>query len=247
MKHAPRFELFYWPSIQGRGEFVRLVLEEAGAEYVDVARLPESQGGGARAIMQLLKDRGLPAFAPPVLRAGTLVLAQTATICRYLAEQLGLVEQTEAERARADQLMLTIADLVAEVHDTHHPIASSLYYEDQRDEAKRRAVNFVDQRMPKFMSYFEHVLEANQASRSRFMVGKGLSYVDLAMFQVLAGLRFAFPNAVARLAPSIVLVSALADSIVERPRIAAYLASERRIPFNQDGIFRHYPELDVAG
>jgi glutathione S-transferase len=237
-----RYELYYWAGIQGRGEFVRLALEEAGADYADVAREP----GGETAMSQLLADQVVerPSFAPPFLKAGELVIGQTANILLYLGAQLGLAPEDEAGRLWAHQLQLTIADFVDEIHDTHHPIASSLYYEDQRREARARAADFVKSRAPKYLGYFERVLERNKAG-TRHLVGASLTYPDLSLFQIVAGLRYAFPRAMARLEPKHPRVVALHDMVAARPRIAAYLASERRIPFNQYGIFRHYPELDA--
>ncbi|HMI84631.1 MAG TPA: glutathione S-transferase [Polyangiaceae bacterium] len=244
MKDKP-YELFYWPSIQGRGEFIRLALEEAGAPYVDVARLPEGRGGGVKALMKVM--RGAPGtlepFAPPFLRAGELVIAQTANILQFLAPQLDLVPAEEARRIEAHQLQLTIADFVNEVHDVHHPLASSLYYEDQKAEAKRRSQIFRAERIPKFLGYFERVLDHGKAGH---LVGGRLSYVDLSMFQVMVGLAYAFPHATAAFAAKIPGLVKLRDHVEARPRIAAYLASERRIAFNEDGIFRHYPELDAS-
>ena len=233
-----RYELYYWPGIQGRGEFVRLALEEAGAEYVDVAR---SRKGGVAAMTRLMERRTAPPFAPPFLGAGKLVVAQTANILHFLGPRLGLVPRAEAARLWALQLQLTIADFVAETHDTHHPIASSLYYEDQKPEAKRRAARFVRERLPKYLGYFERVLVANGA---RWMLGGRLSYVDLSMFQVVAGLRHAFPRAVARRASRYPGLAQLHDRVAARPRIAAYLASDRRLPFGEQDLWRHYPELD---
>ena len=236
-----RYELYYWAGIQGRGEFVRLALEEAGAEYVDVAR----QAGGERAMMRLLGGDGaehLP-FAPPFLKAGQLIIGQTANILLYLGAHHGLAPADEAGRLWAHQLQLTIADFVDEVHDTHHPIASSLYYEDQREEARARTADFVKLRAPKYLGYFERVLEHN-SSEPAHLVGTELTYSDLSLFQVVAGLRYAFPRAMARLEPKHPKVVELHDWVAARPRIAAYLASARRIPFNEHGIFRHYPELD---
>lgn len=241
------YELFYWPSIQGRGEFIRLALEAAGAAYVDVARLPESEGGGARAIMPFLSgsNAGLAPFAPPILRVGDLVLSQTVNILHFLGPRLGLVPDDDASRARALQLSLTIADLVSEVHDTHHPVATSRYYEDQKPEARRRAAHFVASRVSKFLLYFERVLAANTESGGKHLVGLELSYVDLSLFQVLVGLSYAFPKALTASTPQIPLSTALRDRVAAHPRVAAYLASERRIPFNENGIFRRYPELDL--
>jgi len=234
-----RYELYYWPDIQGRGEFVRLALEEAGARYVDVARQP----GGEDAMIALMNDRRLmrPPFAPPFLKAGRLVVGQTANILLYLGPRHGLAPASEAGRLWVHQLQLTLADLVAEAHDSHHPISGSLYYEDQRREAKRRAASFVDERIPKFLGYFEDLLARDGAT---YVAGPRLTYADLSLFQVTAGLRYAFPKAMARLARSQRRVAALHDRVAARPRIAAYLASPRRIAFNEQGIFRRYPALD---
>ncbi len=236
-----RYELYYWPSIQGRGEFVRLALEDAGADYVDVARKPK----GMAAMMRLMESRSIerPPFAPPFLKAGKLIIAQTANILFYLGPRLDLVPKSDPIRLWAHQLQLTIADWVAEAHDTHHPIAGSLYYEDQRDEAKRRAADFTAERIPKYLGYFEQILKRNSKGGG-YLLGKKVSYVDLSLFQMIEGLRYAFPRAMARLEPKHPLSIALHDRVAARPRLAAYLSSERRIPFNQEGIFRHYPELD---
>ena len=240
-----RYELYYWPDIQGRGEFVRLALEDAGADYVDVARLPKRGGGGIPALMRFLESRSVehPPFAPPFLKAGKLVIAQTANILLFLGPRLGLVPKDKASRLWAHQLQLTIADWVAEVHDTHHPISGGLYYEEQRREAKRRAADFRAERLPKFLDYFERVLKRNPKGAD-CLLGKAVSYVDLSMFQMIAGLRYAFPRAMAKLEPKHLRLAALHDRVSARPRIAAYLKSPRRLPFNQQDIFRHYPELD---
>jgi len=234
-----RYELYYWPGIQGRGEFVRLALEDAGADYVDVAR----KAGGVAAIMRLLEGARTkhPAFAPPFLKAGARIIGQTANILLFLGPRHGLTPRGEEGRLWTHQLQLTIADLVGEVHDTHHPIASGLYYEDQRPAAKRRAADFVRNRAPKFLAYFERVLEKSGAP---YLNGRASTYADLSLFQVVQGLRYAFPRGMRRLECKIPRVVALQDRVAARPRIAAYLASDRRIPFNQSGIFRHYPELD---
>ncbi len=239
-----RYELYYWPSIQGRGEFIRLALEEAGAEYVDVARLSK-RGGGIPPLMRFLESRSVkrPPFAPPFLKAGERVIAQTANILLFLGPRLGLVPKNEADRLWAHQLQLTIADWLSEVHDTHHPISGGLYYEEQKPEAKRRAAEFRAERLPKFLDYFGQVLKRNPQG-SNYLLGKALSYVDLSMFQMVAGLRYAFPRAMAKLEPKHRRLVALHDRVSVRGRIAAYLSSERRLPFNQDGIFRHYSELD---
>jgi len=233
------YELFYWPSIQGRGEFVRLALEEAGADYVDVAR----RDGGADLLMAALEVGDHPAFAPPFLKAGEQTIGQVANILLYLGEQHGLAPRTEPGRLWVHQLQLTIADLVTEAHDTHHPIASMLYYEDQKPEAKRRAADFVETRIPKFMAYFARLL-ANPEPRD-YLLGERVSYADLSLFQVIEGLRYAFPNAMKTVEQEHPELTGLRDRVAARPKIAAYLASPRRIPFNQDGIFRRYPELDA--
>jgi glutathione S-transferase len=238
------YELIYWPGIQGRGEFVRLALEDAGVPYLEVGRRSESEGGGVPAIERLLEGAGpgtLP-FAPPILRWNELVIYQTANILAWLAPRLGLIADEEGARLAANQLQLTIADFVAEAHDVHHPIAASLYYEDQKPEAKRRASLFKRERMPRFLGYFEQVLA--RAGGQPHAVGSGFSYVDLSLFQIVAGLEYAFPNALAGLRPKLPLLSRLHQDVAGRPRIAAYLASPRRLPFNKHGIFRHYPELD---
>jgi glutathione S-transferase len=237
-----RYELYYWPEIQGRGEFVRLALEDAGADYVDVGRLPKR---GMAAMMRFMESRSVehPPFAPPFLKAGKLVIAQTANILLFLGPRLRLVPKDEASRLWAHQLQLTIADWVAEVHDTHHPISGSLYYEDQKREAKRRAADFRDNRLPKFLDYFERILK-RAPKGSRYLVGKSVSYVDFSIFQMIAGLRYAFPRRMAKLERKYPRVMALHDEVAARPRLAAYLSSPRRLAFNQEGIFRHYPELD---
>ena len=210
-----------------------------------MARLPESEGGGRPAVQRLLERAadGRTPFAPPILKAGKLLVSQTANILQYLGPRLGLVPKAEALRLWAHQLQLTIADFVVEAHDTHHPIAKSLYYEDQKPESLRRAADFRALRLPKFLGYFERVLAANPGG-DRFLVGKSLTYVDLSMFQVLAGLYYAFPRAMEAMSRKHPKLTALRHRVETRPRIAAYLASSRRIPFNERGIFRHYPELD---
>jgi len=232
------YELFYWPSIQGRGEFVRLALEEAGADYIDVAR----REGGVDLLMAALEVEAHPAFAAPFLKAGELTIGQVANILLYLGEQHGLAPRIEPGRLWVHQLQLTIADLVTEVHDTHHPIATSLYYEDQKPEALRRAADFVETRLPKFMAYFARLL--NNPEPRPYLTGERATYADLSLFQVIEGLRYAFPNAMKAIEIEYPVLAELRDRVAARPNIAAYLASSRRIPFNQDGIFRHYPELD---
>jgi len=240
------YELYYWDGIQGRGEFVRLALEEAQADYVDVARL-SGRGMGTGAMLELMKSKHEPhiPFAPPFLKDGELIVSHVANILFYLGPKLGLAPDDEKLRYVANGLQLTIADLVAEVHDTHHPIATSLYYEDQKEAAKARSQAFIAERIPKFLGYFEHVLQQNQRG-SRHIVGDTLSYVDLSLFQVIEGLRYAFPKAMRAHATNYPGLTALHDAVAKRPNIATYLRSERRLAFNEEGIFRHYPELDLA-
>lgn len=238
------YKLYYWPAIQGRGEFVRLALEQAGAEYDDVARR-RGRGLGIRAMDQLLGNGDLdhPPFAVPALQDGELVISQTAAILMYLAPRLGLAPEGEADRLWAHQIQLTIADLVEEAHNTHHPVGNGLYYEDQRPEAARAAEGFRRDRVPKFLRWFETILARNPAGHA-WMVGPALTYVDLSTFQVVEGLRYAFPRTMSKLLAQTPQVAVLADRVRQEPNVAAYLASERRIPFNENGIFRHYPELD---
>jgi glutathione S-transferase len=245
MIEASPYELYYWPGIQGRGEFVRLALEDAAIPYIDVARDPDR--GGTNALLEALRSDGPPLipFAPPFLRAGSLLIAQTANILDFVGLHHGLVAADEPGRLAARQLQLTIADLVAEVHDTHHPISAALYYEEQRPEAERRARAFLRQRAPKYLSYFERVLRNNSAGAGRWLVGKERSYADLSMFQVLCGLGYAFPRASRRLLAQMPRLVDLKARVAERPWIAAYLASNRRLPFNEQGLFRHYPQLDA--
>jgi glutathione S-transferase len=233
------YELYYWPGIQGRGEFIRLALEEAGAPYLDVARAE----GGMPKMMALMRSSTRPPFAPPILRDGELLIAQTANILLYLGPRLGLAPADEAGRLWAHQLQLTLSDFLVEVHDTHHPIGSGLYYEDQKPESKRRSADFLESRAPKHLGYFEDVLSRNPAGPAH-AVGDGLTYVDLSVFQIVEGLRYAFPKAMTRLEKGCPRLIALRDTVARRPRIKAYLASPRRIPFNEQGIFRRYPELD---
>jgi glutathione S-transferase len=237
-----RYELYYQPSIQGRGEFVRLPLEDAGADYVDVARDPSF---GRPGIMKLLEDPSLqhPPFAPPFLKAGKLLISQTANILQFLGPRLGLVPKNEATRLWANQLQLTIADWLYEAGQTHHPIANVLYYEEQSAEGKKRGAHFASTRIPKFLGYFERILKVNVKSGD-FLLGKRVAYVDLSLFQMIEGLRYAFPKTMERLEPQYPLLIALHDRIKARPRIAAYLSSPRRLAFNQQGIFRHYPEME---
>ena len=235
------YTLYYWDGIPGRGEFVRLALEEAGADYVDAARAP----GGTREMLRLMKNAGSPAapFAPPFLVEGRLVISHVANILFYLGPKLGLAPEDEELRYCANTLQLTVTDFVAEIHDTHHPIGVSLYYEEQKPEALRRSADFLSERLPKFLGYFERVLGHNPMGDAH-IVGDRLSYVDLSLFQVIEGLRYAFPRAMRSFEANIPALVALHDAVWARPRIRSYLASDRRLPFNESCVFRHYPELD---
>ena len=234
-----RYQLFYWPEIQGRGEFVRLALEDAGAGYNDVART----SGGMDRMMAMMRGprEKRPPFAPPFLKAGKLVVGQVAEILFYLGPKLKLAPKSEADRLWLHQLQLTVTDFVKEVHDTHHPVGAGLYYEDQKEESKRYAQGFLDERAPKYLGYFETVLKR---SGGPWLLGRRVSYVDLSVFQLVEGMRYAFPKGAARIEKKVPGLVGLHGRVMKRPRIKAYLASDRRIPFNESGIFRHYPELD---
>jgi glutathione S-transferase len=235
------YKLYYWPDIPGRGEFVRLALEEAGARYRDMARTAK----GMADMQAMLEDDGLShrPFAPPFLVDGDIIVGQTAAILLYLGDKHGLAPKDEKERLWTHQIQLTIADLVAEAHDTHHPISAGLYYEDQKSEAKQRAKAFREERIPKFLSWFEQILARNPAGPAHLVLGE-ITYADLSLFQLVEGLAYAFPRRMERVLPRYPHVASLRDAVAKRPRVKAYLASKRRIPFNEDCIFRHYPELD---
>ena len=240
-----RYELYYWDGIPGRGEFVRLALEEARADYVEVARLPKRQGGGSSALMHFIEDESVrrPPFAPPYLKAGKLIIGQTANILQFLGPRLRLVPKDEASRLWAHQLQLTIADLVTEAHDVHHPLSGGMYYEEQKREALKAAPHFRGERIPKFLDYFERVVRRNRGGRGH-LVSNDISYVDLSMYQLLGGLCYAFPKTMKRLQRKYPRLVALSQHVAGRPNIAAYLVSERRLSYNEHGIFRYYPELD---
>ena len=234
-----RYELYYWPGIQGRGEYVRLALEDAGADYTDVAR----SARGMSAMTQMMEARtGTPPFAPPFLKAGRLVIGQTANILFYLGSRHGLAPKAEAGRLWLHQLQLTVTDLVLEIHDTHHPLGPTLYYEDQRQPAKRRTEEFWKERVPKYLGYFERLLKA---SGGAWLTGRRATYVDLSLFQIVEGLRYAFPKRMRAFEPEVPGLIDLHARVAARPNIRTYLASDRRIAFNEDGIFRHYKALDI--
>jgi glutathione S-transferase len=232
------YELYYWPFIQGRGEYIRLLLEDAGAAYVDVAR----GSGGTGVMMKMMGEGATPPFAPPFLKAGKLVIAQTANILFYLGARHSLAPKTEAGRLWVHQLQLTISDFVLEIHDTHHPLGPSLYYEDQKVPAKKRTEEFWDERVPKYLGYFDGLLKDNGGS---YVTGRRITYVDLSLFQIVEGLRYAFPKRMKAFEKNIPGLLSLHDRVAARAKITAYLASDRRIPFNEQGIFRRYKELDV--
>src|SRR6202000_2537088 len=225
-----RYELYYWPGIQGRGEYVRLALEEAEADYADVAR----GARGVAAMMKMMETKGTPPFAPPFLKAGSLVIGQVANILFYLGPRLGLAPKAEPGQLWLHQLQLTVTDFVVEVHDTHHPLGPSLYYEDQKAPAKKRTEEFWNERVPKYMGYFERLLKDNGGA---YVTGRRLTYIDLSMFQLVEGLRYAFPNRMKAFEKKIPGLLELRDKVAARPTIKAYLESDRRIAFNTDGIF----------
>jgi glutathione S-transferase len=238
------YELYYWPGIQGRGEFVRLAFEEAGVEYVDVALVPEAEGGGVAAMTRYLRDEEVerPPYAPPFLKAGRQLIGQTPNILLFLGPRLGLAPREAAGRLWTHQLQLTLADFIDEIHDMHHPLGPTLYYEDQKPEARRRAAEFVNARLPKYLGYFERVMERNRASR-QWMAGGAITYMDLSMAQVIAGLRYALPRSTQQALKDCPRLARLQERVFARPRVKRYLASDRRLAFNNDDLFRRYPEL----
>jgi len=233
------YDLWYWPTIQGRGEYVRLALEDAAVPYADRAR----EKGGTEALVKLLASKGLttPPFAPPILTVGKTMIAQTANILLFLGDRHGLAPKGGRSQLWVHQLQLTIADLVAEIHDGHHPIASGLYYEEQREEAAKRTKDLRENRLPKYLGYFDEILKR---SGTGWLAGRTRTYADLSLFQIVEGLRYAFPQRMRNLEKKYRRLGVLRDRIAKRPRIAAYLRSERLLPFTREGIFRHYPELD---
>ena len=233
------YDLWYWDGIPGRGEFVRLALEAAGIDYRERGR--PSGGGSADALVEDMQSpRKHPPFAPPYLVADGQTIGQTANILFFLGEKHALAPKDLAGRLWVNQLQLTLADLVAEAHDVHHPIAASLYYEDQQDEARRRAKSFREERIPKFLGYFESVLN----EQGQWLAGGDTwSYADLSLFHVVDGLAYAFPVTMSKQSRRLSKVMALHARVGAIPNVKAYLQSDRRLPFG-DGIFRHYPELD---
>src|SRR5438445_8616643 len=227
-----RYQLYYWPHIQGRGEYVRLALEEAGAAYTDVAR----SGNGTGAMMKMMAPgKGAPPFAPPFLKAGRLVISHTANILLYLGSRHGLAPKAEAGKLLVHQLQLTITDFVLEVHDTHHPLGPSLYYEEQKAPAKKRTVDFWKSRVPKYLGYFEELLEANGGD---YVTGRRLTYVDLSLFQIVAGLRYAFPRRMKAFEREIPGLIAVRDRGAGGANIKGGLGSDRRLAVHEDEICR---------
>lgn len=239
------YELYYWPTIQGRGEFVRLALEEVGEPYIDVARQAGSSEEGESLIMDILEREDIrhPPFAPPFLKYGDLVIGQTAAILWFLGDRHELSPTGKDDKLWVHQIQLTIADLVTEAHDSHHPLGAELYYEEQKPEARRRAKFFREERIPKYMGWFERILARNEESEI-WLVGDAISYADLSLFEVVEGLLYAFPAATNFALIGTPRVASLRHAVAQRPHIRAYLSSERRLKFNEHGIFRHYRELD---
>ncbi|MEF2072154.1 glutathione S-transferase family protein [Consotaella aegiceratis] len=239
------FELYYWPGIPGRGEYPRLVLEAAEAPYREMVQLSSKEGGGMSAMSAFL-DGGagdyVP-FAPPFLKDGDVVVSQSGVIAAYLGEKLGPAPQSEPDRVFARSVAVTTADLATEAHDVHHPVGSGRYYEEQKPEALRQAEEFRSERMPKFLGWYETLIGHNSTG-SGFLVGDRMTYADLGLFHSVEGLRYAFPRRMATLEGHYPKVLALCAKVAAQPAVKHYLDSDRRQPFNENGIFRHYPELD---
>ncbi len=235
------YELYYWPGIQGRGEFVRLALEETGAAYIDIAQRADAE----EALMAFMHRRHEihPPFAPPFLKDGAHVIGQTAAILAFLGARHGLAPQDPMQSLWVQQIQLTIADLVSEAHDAHHPLGAELYYEEQKPQARLRARYFREERIKKYLGWFERILSRNPDGAAH-LVGDALTYVDLSLFQLVEGLLYAFPERMKSELAHTPHVAALRESVAERPRIRAYLDSGRRLPFSEQDIFRHYRELD---
>ncbi|EJU05030.1 glutathione S-transferase C-terminal-like protein [Dacryopinax primogenitus] len=252
-KLAP-YILHYWGGIPGRGEYVRLAFEYAGVSYTD--------SNDSAKLLKTLRSTSPSHFAPPMLELPNgKILSQTPAILNYLAPKLGLAgekgnllknaveddderEEAEFERSIVNQLVLTALDLCVEAHDSHHPIASSLYYEDQKQEALRRAEDFLKLRIPKYLAHFEETLRKNKVSHSH-LVGKTTTTADLVLFHVVDGLLYAFPRRMGALdkGGKYKRVLKLHEKIMAEGGIKEYVESGRRRKFGV-GLFRHYPELD---
>lgn len=246
------YELIYWPGIPGRGEHIRLALEEAGASYKDVSNASKD---GINATLAQISDKNVgdehnpPPLAPPVLKHGDLTISQTPNILMYLGPRLGLVPAHDSDADgiyHVNALTLTALDgLSNEAHDTHHPISTGKYYEDQKDEAKAKSIDYLNVRIPKFLGYFERVLHGEASGGGEFLYGGKLTYADLVLFHTLDGVSYAFPKHMAKVKKSgkYDVVFALYDRVKARPNIAKYLESDRRQKYGM-GIYRHYEELD---
>ncbi|MCV0384391.1 MAG: glutathione S-transferase [Erythrobacter sp.] len=238
------YDLWYWPSIQGRGEFVRVFMEAAGLSYRDRARETDAQ-----ALVEDMEARAeggdFAPYAPPYLveRETDFAIAQVAHIVSWLTGHHDLGSGDEQTDLHLIQLQLTITDIVAEAHDTHHPVAGSLYYDDQKDAAARAAKAFREERMPKYFDHFEQALEVREGGP--FVLGERWSHVDTSLFQLVEGLRYAFPQRMKALEGDYPALVACRDAVADIEGVAAYCDSDRRLAFNEDGIFRHYPELDA--
>lgn len=256
LRTQPQYELLYHPSIPGRGEFIRLCFEATGVAYTDIAN---EKPNGYDEVQNICKPNNNdttnpPIFAPPALRVpgagpngSPLLISQTPNILMYLAERLGLAPEDEAGTYHVYQLAFTALDLNNEVHDTHHPLAVEKYYEEQKDAALEKARDVREKRLPKFLAYFEACLGFNKekgGGEGRFLVGSRLTFADLVVWQVIDGLRFAFPKEMeARAGEYPDLLKGFYEGIKQEGGLKEYLKSERRLPYSQ-GIFRYYPELD---
>jgi len=231
-------QLWYWPSIPGRGEFIRLPLEAAGVPYRDMAREL-----GADALMEDMEKRqGHRPFAPPYIVDGGLVIGQVAHILTVLSDRHGFGAGELSRDLQLIQLQLDITDVVEEVHSVHHPLGVGKYYEEQKEAALIRAKEFREERMVKWLNHFEHELSLEGGP---FVLGERWSHVDTSLSQLLRGLAYAFPRRSAALQGRYPRLQACREAVANLPGVAAYRASDRCIPFNKDGIFRHYPELDA--
>lgn len=231
------YALYYWPVLPGRGEIIRMLLEDAGAAYRDVGR---EEGFGVIVSARKGELGGARPFAPPILQHGELVLSQSSVIARYIAERHGLAPSDHRGRFLAEQHFLGWSDVMVEVHDTHHPIALGLHYEDQRDAAKERTRHFLADRLGTWLQHFEHIVTQGGGVH----VGETITYPDFMARFVLRGIEYAFPRAFSEHRERIPSLLALRDRVEARPQLAAYLASDRAMAFNEHGIFRHYPELE---
>ena len=246
------YHLIYWPGIPGRGEHVRLALEQAGAEYTDTAHVEDGIKTVSSQISKENKGDSInpPPLAPPILKHGEYTISQTPNILLYLGTKLGLAPTTEEDPVgiyHVNELTLTALDgLSNEPHDVHHPIAVAEYYENQKEEAAKKAKDYRENRLPKFFEYFERVLSGDASKGGEYLYGGQLTYADLVLFQTVDGVSFAFPRRVGSLKKSgdYDKVFALYDRVKALEKIKAYLESDRSQEYSM-GIYRHYPELDA--